>query len=50
MSEVESVGEIVTGGLIAGAVEPGAGGDSPTREATAEVARQLARTAREDAR
>lgn len=32
MSEVESVGEIVTGGLIAGAVEPGAGGDSSTAD------------------
>ena len=32
MSEIESVGEIVTGGLIAGAVEPGAGGDGPTGE------------------
>ena len=28
MSEIESVGEIVTGGLIAGAVEPGAGDNS----------------------
>ena len=34
MSEIESVGEIVTGGLIAGAVEPGAGGQSLTRDGT----------------
>ena len=32
MNEVGSVGEIVTGGLIAAAVEPGAGGGSPIRE------------------
>ncbi|MEO5578241.1 MAG: DUF3667 domain-containing protein [Sphingomicrobium sp.] len=32
MSEVESVGEIVTGGLIASAVEPGAGGVGLTGE------------------
>ena len=32
MSEVEGVGDIVTGGLIAGAVEPAAGGDSRNRD------------------
>ena len=32
MGEVEGVGEIVTGGLLAGAVEPGAGGDGVGRD------------------
>lgn len=34
MSEVESVGEIVTGGLIAAAVEPSAGSESACRDGT----------------